>query len=582
MKPTARLSRSSCNRSRRRPACRCRFFACLKSCGQFGGEVRVSARCRIGDRRERRNIAGIVTREAPTDRLFRMRSDERMPNGVIEHMLHDRCSPQQALGLACRGATELAGIGLCRRCARCAGERTSMLDSDECDRARLARDPAYDGRFYTGVRTTRIYCRPVCPVRPAQSRNVRFYSSAAAAELAGFRPCLRCRPETAPFSPAWNGSRTTVARGLRLISRGALDAKAASVSDAGRQARGRRTASRTAVHETPRRKSEPGRQDRTRAAGKATAGYDVPADLTGRAGRRFRQPASVQRGICRSLWSAADRNASQATASVALRRFPTSLRGVGRPGSLGTESHGHAGNRALRNPRRPAPDGAAPSRRAPRRRAADRRRLVGHLAHRPAVADRSASSARWRSCAWPRTGARRSSATATRRAGCSVANAAVPGAAPTLLGHRRGQRRARHESFRPSDHRLWKTQLRDGDADPAFAARGRRAAGRASTPRPPRVRRIAARVPDRRDLLRHPPRALPAGDRPRAIRTWRRALAGAGRRRRQAHKLRPGARRRQPEEHPARARRARCSSTPSAPGGATRRSTSPSASTTCC
>jgi len=105
-----------------------------------------------------------------------------------------------------------------------------MLDWDECDRARLARDPASDGRFYTGVQTTRIYCRPVCPVRPAQSRNVRFYASAAAAELAGFRPCLRCRPETAPFSPAWNGSRTTVARGLRLISRGALDGTAASVS----------------------------------------------------------------------------------------------------------------------------------------------------------------------------------------------------------------------------------------------------------------------------------------------------------------------------------------------------------------
>jgi AraC family transcriptional regulator of adaptative response / DNA-3-methyladenine glycosylase II len=58
---------------------------------------------------------------------------------------------------------------------------------------------------------------------------VRFYPSAAAAELAGFRPCLRCRPETAPFSPAWNGSRTTVARGLRLIAGGALDGRDASV-----------------------------------------------------------------------------------------------------------------------------------------------------------------------------------------------------------------------------------------------------------------------------------------------------------------------------------------------------------------
>jgi AraC family transcriptional regulator of adaptative response/methylated-DNA-[protein]-cysteine methyltransferase len=104
-----------------------------------------------------------------------------------------------------------------------------MLDAAECDRARVARDPAYDGRFYTGVRTTRIYCRPVCPVRPAQSKNVCFYPSAAAAEAAGFRPCLRCRPETAPFSPAWNGSRTTVARGLHLIGEGALDGNGASV-----------------------------------------------------------------------------------------------------------------------------------------------------------------------------------------------------------------------------------------------------------------------------------------------------------------------------------------------------------------
>ncbi len=104
-----------------------------------------------------------------------------------------------------------------------------MLNAAECDRARLARDPAYDGRFYTGVRTTGIYCRPVCPVRPARSQNVSFFPSAAAAEAAGFRPCLRCRPETARFSPAWNGSRATVARGLRLIVNGALDGKEGSV-----------------------------------------------------------------------------------------------------------------------------------------------------------------------------------------------------------------------------------------------------------------------------------------------------------------------------------------------------------------
>lgn len=99
----------------------------------------------------------------------------------------------------------------------------------ECDRARLARNPEYDGRFFTGVRTTRIYCRPVCPARP-RSENVCYFSSAAAAEQAGFRPCLRCRPETAPFSPAWKGTRATVDRALRLIvDEGVLDAENARV-----------------------------------------------------------------------------------------------------------------------------------------------------------------------------------------------------------------------------------------------------------------------------------------------------------------------------------------------------------------
>jgi AraC family transcriptional regulator, regulatory protein of adaptative response / methylated-DNA-[protein]-cysteine methyltransferase len=104
-----------------------------------------------------------------------------------------------------------------------------LLDRATCDRARLARDPAFDGLFFTGVRTTRIYCRPVCPVRPARSENVVFFPSAAAAERAGFRPCLRCRPETAPGSPAWSGTRSTVGRAMRLIGQGFLDR--ASVSD---------------------------------------------------------------------------------------------------------------------------------------------------------------------------------------------------------------------------------------------------------------------------------------------------------------------------------------------------------------
>lgn len=97
------------------------------------------------------------------------------------------------------------------------------LDFATCERARHARDPSFDGVIFIGVRSTGIYCRPVCPARQPLTRNVRYYPSAAAAEAAGHRPCLRCRPETAPFSPAWNGSRTTVGRALRLIEDGALD-----------------------------------------------------------------------------------------------------------------------------------------------------------------------------------------------------------------------------------------------------------------------------------------------------------------------------------------------------------------------
>ncbi len=85
------------------------------------------------------------------------------------------------------------------------------------EQAWLARDPMFDGRFFVGVRTTGVYCRCVCPVRLPFRHNIVFLPSAAAAELAGFRPCLRCRPETAPFCPAWKGSLATVERAARLI-----------------------------------------------------------------------------------------------------------------------------------------------------------------------------------------------------------------------------------------------------------------------------------------------------------------------------------------------------------------------------
>ncbi len=97
------------------------------------------------------------------------------------------------------------------------------LDTDVCYRAFMSRDRRFDGRFVTAVVTTGVYCRPGCPARTPARRNVRFYPHAAAAESAGFRPCLRCRPETSPGGAAWNGTSATVTRALRLIDEGAMD-----------------------------------------------------------------------------------------------------------------------------------------------------------------------------------------------------------------------------------------------------------------------------------------------------------------------------------------------------------------------
>jgi AraC family transcriptional regulator of adaptative response / DNA-3-methyladenine glycosylase II len=97
------------------------------------------------------------------------------------------------------------------------------LDPEALDRARISRDPRFDGKFYIGVTSTGIYCRPICPSRCAKRANVRFFVSSAAAEAGGFRPCLRCRPEAAPGTPAWIGTAAVVRRALRLINDGALD-----------------------------------------------------------------------------------------------------------------------------------------------------------------------------------------------------------------------------------------------------------------------------------------------------------------------------------------------------------------------
>ena len=96
------------------------------------------------------------------------------------------------------------------------------LDPEICWRAWTARDARFVGRFVMGVTSTHIYCRPGCPARLPARRNVRFYATPAAAEAAGFRACLRCRPDRAPGAPAAAGTAATVARALRLIDDGAL------------------------------------------------------------------------------------------------------------------------------------------------------------------------------------------------------------------------------------------------------------------------------------------------------------------------------------------------------------------------
>src|ERR1700677_1584016 len=107
--------------------------------------------------------------------------------------------------------------------ARMDQDRVMDMDRIACYRAISTRDARFDGRLFVGVKTTGIYCRPICPASTAKFVNVSFYPSAAAAQQAGFRPCLRCRPETSPDLAFWRGTTNTVSRALALIEAGGLD-----------------------------------------------------------------------------------------------------------------------------------------------------------------------------------------------------------------------------------------------------------------------------------------------------------------------------------------------------------------------
>ncbi len=97
-----------------------------------------------------------------------------------------------------------------------------MLTADVCQKARLSRDPRFDGKFFTAVKTTGIYCRSICPAYPPKEQNVVYFATAIECASAGFRPCLRCRPDSAPDSPAWRGVSTTLDRAISLVNEGAL------------------------------------------------------------------------------------------------------------------------------------------------------------------------------------------------------------------------------------------------------------------------------------------------------------------------------------------------------------------------
>ena len=104
-----------------------------------------------------------------------------------------------------------------------------QFDQDVCYRALQTRDPRFDGRLFVGVTSTGIYCRPICPARTPKRENCRFFPTSSIAQKAGFRACLRCRPEISPELASWRGTSNTVSRALALIAEGFLDREDANV-----------------------------------------------------------------------------------------------------------------------------------------------------------------------------------------------------------------------------------------------------------------------------------------------------------------------------------------------------------------
>ena len=213
-----------------------------------------------------------------------------------------------------------------------------MLESfDRCYRAVGSRDARFDGWFFTAVTSTGIYCRPSCPARTPKPANVRFYATAAAAQQAGFRACLRCRPDAAPGSPEWLGRADVAARAVRLILDGAVDRD--GVAGLARPPRLLRAPAPPRADGRGRHRRAVARPRPAGPDGPPAAPDDRPADHPGRAQRRLREPAPVQRDRPRDLRPDADRAPPPRTsrprgperrAPRAPRRSPCACRSAGR------------------------------------------------------------------------------------------------------------------------------------------------------------------------------------------------------------------------------------------------------------
>ena len=208
-----------------------------------------------------------------------------------------------------------------------------IADFDHCYRAVGSRDARFDGWFFTAVTSTGIYCRPSCPAKTPKPENVRFYLTAAAAQQAGFRACMRCRPDAAPGSPEWLGRADVAARAVRLILDGAVDRDGVA-GLARRLGYSERQLHRVLIgrgrHRRPLARPGPTRPDRP-----DPPPDDRPPDHPGRPQRRILQPPPVQRDDPRDLRPDSDRPPPTGLARPRAPRRPghSRPRAPGRPGA---------------------------------------------------------------------------------------------------------------------------------------------------------------------------------------------------------------------------------------------------------